>query len=209
MYLYACIFTDNETVRQISAWVSPYGRSIHLEIDNVEIVSAAVDLQEQRWYHLCQSWSNQDGQFALWLDAHVVAHGYAKQVCVLLTHCMRFFFSLSLGRMTFFFLFLFNRARYACNTCRHAIAHDEVKSISVIRGFFSFLLLLIVVFRKRASFKSGKGILFFLDFGIPRDVWAYILLNFTFFSPIYCKSTCTHTLLEKLLVLRVLHFPFV
>ncbi|XP_058809751.1 pentraxin-related protein PTX3-like [Phymastichus coffea] len=73
-------YSHNETQRRVSAWVSAYGQSVHLEIGSVEVMAVPVNLQEHRWYHLCQSWDSRDGQFALWIDAHVVAHGYAKQM---------------------------------------------------------------------------------------------------------------------------------
>jgi len=64
----------------IRSWISSRGRSIHLEIGDVEIFRRSVRIHEHRWYHICQSWENRDGRYALWLDGHLASQGRSEEV---------------------------------------------------------------------------------------------------------------------------------
>ena len=72
--------SENEKDRLIRSWISPRGQSIHLEIDNVEIFQLPVSIQENRWYHLCQSWQSKDGRYAMWIDGVIVTEGLSREV---------------------------------------------------------------------------------------------------------------------------------
>lgn len=68
----------------IRSWISSRGRSIHLEIDGVEVFRRSVRIQEHRWYHICQSWENRVGRYALWLDGHLELQGRLEEVEIVL-----------------------------------------------------------------------------------------------------------------------------
>ncbi|KAL0105674.1 hypothetical protein PUN28_015857 [Cardiocondyla obscurior] len=72
-------YSRNERERLIRSWISSRGRSIHLEIDGVEIFRRPARIREHRWYHICQSWENRVGRYALWLDGHLVSQGRSKE----------------------------------------------------------------------------------------------------------------------------------
>ncbi|XP_033223060.1 uncharacterized protein LOC117176831 isoform X2 [Belonocnema kinseyi] len=74
------IHSENEKDRLIRSWISPNGQSIHLEIGNVEIFQVPFSVQENKWYHLCQSWQNKDGRYALWIDGRIETQGYITKM---------------------------------------------------------------------------------------------------------------------------------
>ncbi|KYM86683.1 Pentraxin-related protein PTX3 [Atta colombica] len=73
-------YSRNEQERLIRSWISSRGRSIHLEIGGVEIFRRPVHIHEHRWYHICQSWENRIGRYALWLDGHLVSQGHSEEI---------------------------------------------------------------------------------------------------------------------------------
>ncbi|XP_029179039.1 uncharacterized protein LOC114946607 [Nylanderia fulva] len=73
-------YSRNERERLIRSWISSRGKSIHLEIGGVEIFRRSVRIQEHRWYHICQSWENRVGRYALWLDGHLELQGHLEEM---------------------------------------------------------------------------------------------------------------------------------
>ncbi|KYN00761.1 Pentraxin-related protein PTX3 [Cyphomyrmex costatus] len=73
-------YSRNERERLIRSWISSRGRSIHLEIGGVEVFQRPVRIREHRWYHICQSWENRIGRYALWLDGRLVSQGRSEEV---------------------------------------------------------------------------------------------------------------------------------
>ncbi|XP_077282245.1 uncharacterized protein LOC143908452 [Temnothorax americanus] len=73
-------YSRNERERLIRSWISSRGRSIHLEIDGVEVSRRPVRIREHRWYHICQSWENRVGRYALWLDGHLASQGRSQEM---------------------------------------------------------------------------------------------------------------------------------
>ncbi|KAK2581375.1 hypothetical protein KPH14_005063 [Odynerus spinipes] len=70
-------YSKNERERLVRAWISAQGRSVHLEIGGSEVFRQTISLKENRWYHVCQSWENREGRFAMWLNGRIKAQGYA------------------------------------------------------------------------------------------------------------------------------------
>ncbi|KAM0728924.1 Pentraxin-related protein PTX3 [Formica fusca] len=73
-------YSRNERERLIRSWISSRGRSIHLEIGGVEVLGRSIRIQEHRWYHICQSWENRVGRYALWLDGHLELQGHLEEI---------------------------------------------------------------------------------------------------------------------------------
>ncbi|XP_014469634.1 PREDICTED: uncharacterized protein LOC106741802 [Dinoponera quadriceps] len=73
-------YSRNERERLIRSWISPRGRSVHLEIDGVEVFGWQVGIREHRWHHICQSWENRVGRYALWLDGHLELQGHSEKM---------------------------------------------------------------------------------------------------------------------------------
>lgn len=71
---------EDEKDRLVRAWISSQGQSVHLEIDNHEIFSYPTFIEEHRWYHICQSWTNVNGRYGLWIDGQKAVDGYATKV---------------------------------------------------------------------------------------------------------------------------------
>ncbi|RLU16568.1 hypothetical protein DMN91_010636 [Ooceraea biroi] len=72
-------YSRNERERLIRSWISSRGRSIHLEIGGLEVFRRPIRMQEHRWYHVCQSWENQVGRYALWLDGRLELQGRSEE----------------------------------------------------------------------------------------------------------------------------------
>uniref|UniRef100_A0A0C9RZ06 PTX3 protein n=1 Tax=Fopius arisanus TaxID=64838 RepID=A0A0C9RZ06_9HYME len=64
-------YSKNGTDRLVRAWISPFGRSIHLEINKIEIMAEPTIILENQWYHICQSWDNREGRYGLWIDGKI------------------------------------------------------------------------------------------------------------------------------------------
>lgn len=73
-------YSKDEKERWVRSWISPFGRSIHLEIGGTEIMAHPTQLEEHRWYHICQSWENQNSRYALWIDGRIEVEGYAAEL---------------------------------------------------------------------------------------------------------------------------------
>ncbi|XP_015586508.1 uncharacterized protein LOC107263623 isoform X2 [Cephus cinctus] len=73
-------YSKNERDRLVRSWISPFGRSVHLEINNVEVLSHPTVIKEHRWYHICQTWDNINGHYAVWIDGRIEAEGYNGQL---------------------------------------------------------------------------------------------------------------------------------
>ncbi|XP_043278799.1 uncharacterized protein [Venturia canescens] len=73
-------YSKDEKNRLVRAWISAQGQSVHLEIDNVEIFFYPTFIEEHRWYHICESWTNVNGRFALWIDGHKAMDGYSPEI---------------------------------------------------------------------------------------------------------------------------------
>lgn len=74
------LLIENEKDRLVRAWISPHGRSVHLEIGGTQVFAAAADIRENRWYHVCQSWENQAGRYAMWINGQLWVHGRSEKV---------------------------------------------------------------------------------------------------------------------------------
>ncbi|XP_054011894.1 uncharacterized protein LOC128894265 [Hylaeus anthracinus] len=72
-------YSKNERDRLVRAWISPHGRSVHLEIGGKVVFATATDIHENRWYHVCQSWENQDGLYALWVNGQLRVQGHSEE----------------------------------------------------------------------------------------------------------------------------------
>ncbi|XP_078043099.1 uncharacterized protein LOC144473260 [Augochlora pura] len=72
-------YSKNEKDRLVRAWISPHGRSVHLEIGGTQVFAAPTDIHENRWYHLCQSWENQAGRYALWVNGQLWVQGRSEE----------------------------------------------------------------------------------------------------------------------------------
>ncbi|XP_033327338.1 uncharacterized protein LOC117220953 [Megalopta genalis] len=72
-------YSKDEKERLVRAWISSHGRSVHLEIGGTEVFAASTDIHENRWYHLCQSWENQAGRYALWVNGHLWVQGRSEE----------------------------------------------------------------------------------------------------------------------------------
>ncbi|XP_076684093.1 C-reactive protein 1.4 [Andrena cerasifolii] len=72
-------YSKNEKDRLVRAWISPHGRSVHLEIGGTQVFAAAADIRENRWYHVCQSWENQAGRYAMWINGQLWVHGRSEK----------------------------------------------------------------------------------------------------------------------------------
>ncbi|XP_076230715.1 uncharacterized protein LOC143176937 isoform X2 [Nomia melanderi] len=73
------VHTEDERDRLVRAWISSHGRSVHLEIGGIEVFVAPTDIHENRWYHLCQSWENQAGRYALWVNGQLWVQGRSEE----------------------------------------------------------------------------------------------------------------------------------
>ncbi|XP_076300241.1 uncharacterized protein LOC143218725 [Lasioglossum baleicum] len=72
-------YSKNEKDRLVRAWVSSRGRSVHLEIAGKKVFATPTDIHENRWYHLCQSWENQAGRYALWVNGALWVQGRSEE----------------------------------------------------------------------------------------------------------------------------------
>ena len=72
--------TGKERERLVRSWIAPRGGSVHLEIDGKQVVAAASDIHENRWYHICLSWESEAGRYGLWLDGRLRARGRSVEV---------------------------------------------------------------------------------------------------------------------------------
>ncbi|CAL7942726.1 unnamed protein product [Xylocopa violacea] len=72
-------YSKEEKDRLVRSWISPRGRSIHLEIGGRRVLAASVDILENRWYHLCLSWENQAGRYGLWVNGQLQAEGRSDE----------------------------------------------------------------------------------------------------------------------------------
>lgn len=66
--------------RQIRSWIGPGGQRIFLEINNKEIFAFPISMDENHWYHLCQSWRSEDGRYGLWINGRLETEGFSKEV---------------------------------------------------------------------------------------------------------------------------------
>ncbi|XP_046477838.1 uncharacterized protein [Neodiprion pinetum] len=73
-------YSKDESERLVRSWISPFGRSIHLEVGGVEIMAHPTRFEEHRWYHVCQSWDNQIGRYAVWIDGQKATEGQAIEL---------------------------------------------------------------------------------------------------------------------------------
>ncbi|XP_063988585.1 uncharacterized protein LOC135168392 [Diachasmimorpha longicaudata] len=64
-------YSKNGTDRLVRAWISPFGRSLHLEINSIEILAEPAIILEDQWYHICLSWDNREGRYGLWVDGKI------------------------------------------------------------------------------------------------------------------------------------------
>lgn len=71
---------EHEEERLIRVWISPFGTHIHLEIMDQPVFKVAVNLAENRWYHVCQSWSSKAAVWSLYLNGKLKGNGYAPKV---------------------------------------------------------------------------------------------------------------------------------
>ncbi|XP_034184881.2 adhesion G protein-coupled receptor D2 [Osmia lignaria lignaria] len=72
-------YSKNERERLVRAWISPRGRSVHLEIGGKQVIASTTEIDENRWYHLCLSWENQVGLYGLWINGQLWARGQSEE----------------------------------------------------------------------------------------------------------------------------------
>lgn len=72
-------YSKNEMERQIRSWIGPGGQRIFLEINNKEIFAFPISMDENHWYHLCQSWRSEDGRYGLWINGRLETEGFSKE----------------------------------------------------------------------------------------------------------------------------------
>ncbi|CAG9768603.1 unnamed protein product [Ceutorhynchus assimilis] len=73
-------YSKDEEKRLIRVWITPAGHQINLEILGVPIFSATVHFAENRWYHVCQSWSSFHAAWSLYLDGKLAANGHVPKL---------------------------------------------------------------------------------------------------------------------------------
>ncbi|KAI4465561.1 concanavalin a-like lectin/glucanase domain superfamily [Holotrichia oblita] len=69
-----------DTERLIRSWVTPGGKNLNLEILENEIFSVPVELAENRWYHICQSWLSLTGGWIVFIDGQAKLIGFSEKV---------------------------------------------------------------------------------------------------------------------------------
>lgn len=69
-----------ERERLVRSWIAPHGGSVHLDIGGKQVLAAASDILENRWYHICLSWESQAGRYGLWIDGRLSARGHSVEV---------------------------------------------------------------------------------------------------------------------------------
>ncbi|CAD1469752.1 unnamed protein product [Heterotrigona itama] len=72
-------YSKKERERLVRSWIGPHGGSVHLEIGGEQVLAAASDILENRWYHFCLSWESQAGQYGLWVDGRLLARGHSVE----------------------------------------------------------------------------------------------------------------------------------
>ncbi|XP_076756387.1 pentraxin-4 [Xylocopa sonorina] len=72
-------YSRNEKERLVRSWISPRGRSIHLEIGGRRVLGTSIDILENRWYHFCLSWESKAGRYGLWVNGQLQAEGHSDQ----------------------------------------------------------------------------------------------------------------------------------
>lgn len=75
VYIIECMFAEHERDRYIRAGVTGSGRRLRISILEQEVANVVVELKEQIWYHLCQSWDTNTGRWQAYLDGRLVGDG--------------------------------------------------------------------------------------------------------------------------------------
>lgn len=73
-------FVEHEEQRYVRAWIAPRGRSINLAILEHTIFSVPVEIYENRWYHICQSWNNKNTIWQLYFNGVIKSEGIQTKV---------------------------------------------------------------------------------------------------------------------------------
>ncbi|KAK9729036.1 Pentaxin family [Popillia japonica] len=73
-------YSRRNTERLIRSWVTPGGKSLSLEILENEIFNVPVELAENRWYHICQSWLSLTGAWIVFIDGQAKAIGFNEKM---------------------------------------------------------------------------------------------------------------------------------
>ncbi|XP_056648041.1 uncharacterized protein LOC130452675 [Diorhabda sublineata] len=68
-------YSKSEEERLIRFWIGPHGKNINLEIDGNIIFDVPVNIIENRWYHICQSWSSFRAVWVLYLNGKIKSGG--------------------------------------------------------------------------------------------------------------------------------------
>nr|XP_023021861.1 uncharacterized protein LOC111510197 [Leptinotarsa decemlineata]XP_023021862.1 uncharacterized protein LOC111510197 [Leptinotarsa decemlineata] len=68
-------YSKHEEERRIRVWISPYGKNVNLEILNQQVFEVPVNLVEGHWYHICQSWSSNQGAWHLYFNGKLKSSG--------------------------------------------------------------------------------------------------------------------------------------
>ncbi|KAI4465571.1 hypothetical protein MML48_3g00010078 [Holotrichia oblita] len=76
----AICLSRRDTERLIRSWVTPGGKNLNLEILENEIFSVPVELAENRWYHICQSWLSLTGGWIVFIDGQAKLIGFSEKV---------------------------------------------------------------------------------------------------------------------------------
>ncbi|XP_072390971.1 C-reactive protein 1.1-like [Diabrotica undecimpunctata] len=68
-------YSKNEEESLIRVWIASYGKSINLEISGVPIFEFPSNFIENRWYHICQSWSSFQAAWSLYINGKLKSTG--------------------------------------------------------------------------------------------------------------------------------------
>lgn len=87
------VFAEDEKERLLRLWLEPPSPSrrahVKFEVMEQDVMSAPVDIALEHWYHFCQSWSNNAGQWALYINGKLAATGEDWQVTILHSKYLR------------------------------------------------------------------------------------------------------------------------
>ncbi|XP_017762357.1 PREDICTED: uncharacterized protein LOC108552359 [Eufriesea mexicana] len=72
-------YSKNERERLARSWIAPHGRSVHLEIGGRQVLATSTDILENRWYHVCLSWENQEGRYGVWVNGRLWTQGRSDE----------------------------------------------------------------------------------------------------------------------------------
>ncbi|KAG5899333.1 hypothetical protein JTB14_029284 [Gonioctena quinquepunctata] len=73
-------YSKHEEERLIRVWIGPHGKNIHLEILNQPVFEVPINIEENHWNHICQSWSSQQAAWHLYFNGKLKSSGYMPKL---------------------------------------------------------------------------------------------------------------------------------